>query len=44
MTTLTPLDNNAIIEADTDEWRAFARVMKAALLMIVRYLERRYRV
>lgn len=44
MSALTPLDNTATLEPDTDEWRAFARVMKAALLMIVRYLERRYRV
>ncbi len=43
MKTLTPLDNNAIIEVDS-EMRDFARVLKAALLMIVRYLERRYHV
>lgn len=43
MKTLTPLDNNAIIEVDS-EMRDFARVLKAALIMIVRYLERRYRV
>jgi hypothetical protein len=43
MKTLTPLDNNAIIEIDS-EMRDFARVLKAALIMIVRYLERRYHV
>ena len=31
-------------ETATTEMRDFARVMKAALLMIVRYLERRYQV
>lgn len=36
------LDRNATIE--TTEMRDFARVLKAALLMIVRYLETRYRV
>jgi hypothetical protein len=45
---LTPLDNNAIIEvgspASSAEMRDFARVLKAALIMIVRYLEKRYRV
>ena len=37
---LQHLDNNATIE--TSEMRDFARVLKAALIMIVRYLERRY--
>lgn len=40
---LPRLDNNAIIETST-EMRDFARVLKAALIMIVRYLERRYQV
>jgi hypothetical protein len=40
---LPRLDNNAIIESST-EMRDFARVLKAALIMIVRYLERRYQV
>ena len=31
-------------DATTTEMRDFARVLKAALLMIVRYLERRYQV
>lgn len=38
---LPRLDNNAIIENST-EMRDLARVLKAAFLMIVRYLERRY--
>ena len=39
------LDKCATIEpVNSDEFRAFARVLKAALLMIVRYLENRYRV
>lgn len=44
--TLTPLDNNAIIDArpSSEEMRDFARVLKAALMMVIRYLERRYRV
>jgi hypothetical protein len=43
--TTQPLDERVILPvATTDEWRAFARVMKAALLMIVRYLEHRYHV
>lgn len=33
-----------IAAAEDSEMRAFARVLKAALLMIVRYLEHRYRV
>lgn len=37
------LDNRAIIEPST-EMRDFARVLKAALLMIIRYMERRYHV
>lgn len=40
---LQSLDNNAIIESST-EMRDLARVLKAAMLMIVRYLERRYHV
>jgi len=35
------LDNNATVETST-EMRDLARVLKAAFLMIVRYLERRY--
>lgn len=35
------IDRNAILETST-EMRDFARVLKAALLMIVRYLEKRY--
>ncbi len=31
-------------ETATTEMRDFARVLKASLLMIVRYLERRYKV
>jgi len=31
-------------DATTTEMRDFARVLKAALIMIVRYLERRYQV
>lgn len=41
------LDPRATIEpacASSDEMRAFAKVLKAALLMIVRYLEARYKV
>lgn len=30
------------VQHSTEEMRDFARVLKAALLMIVRYLERRY--
>lgn len=37
------LDNSGILEPST-EMRDFARVFKAALIMIVRYLERRYHV
>lgn len=32
------------LETNSDEMRAFARVLKAALVMIVRYLEHRYHV
>jgi hypothetical protein len=39
---LPRLDNNAIIESST-EMRDFARVLRRALLMIVKYLETRYR-
>lgn len=42
---LQPVDNNATLETrpcSTEEMRDFARVLKAALLMIVRYLEKRY--
>lgn len=35
-----PLDSYATIE--TGEMHDFARVLKAALIMVVRYLERRY--
>lgn len=38
---LPRLDNNATLETGT-EMRDLARVLKAAFLMIVRYLERRY--
>jgi hypothetical protein len=38
-----PLDNHATMETST-EMRDLARVLKAALIMIVRYLERRYKV
>lgn len=38
---LRRLDNNDTLEAST-EMRDFARVLKAAFLMIVRYLEKRY--
>lgn len=38
-----PLDNRDILEQST-EMRDFARVLKAAFIMIVRYLERRYHV
>lgn len=43
---LRRLDNNATLDArpQSEEMRDFARVLKAALLMIVRYLENRYRV
>jgi len=40
---LPVLDNNATLETST-EMRDLARVLKAALLMIVKYLERRYHV
>jgi hypothetical protein len=36
------LDDCATIENINGEMRDFARVLKAALIMIVRYLERRY--
>ena len=39
---MTALDDRATIEAANTEMRDFARVLKAALIMIVRYLERRY--
>lgn len=43
---LQHLDNNVTLDARprSEEMRDFARVLKAALLMIVRYLEQRYRV
>ena len=41
---MTTLDTSPTIEAATSEMRDFARVLKAALIMIVRYLERRYKV
>jgi hypothetical protein len=37
------LDNRATMQEST-EMRDFARVLKAALLMIIRYMERRYHV
>lgn len=37
------IDNGGILEPST-EMRDFARVLKAALLMIIRYMERRYHV
>lgn len=40
---LPRLDNNVTLEQST-EMRDFARVLKAALVMIIRYLERRYQV
>lgn len=39
--TVQTVDNRGTLEQST-EMRDFARVMKAALIMIVRYLERRY--
>lgn len=41
---LQRIDNNVTLDVrpQTEEMRDFARVLKAALLMIVRYLERRY--
>lgn len=36
------VDSHATIEKKGDDWYDFARVLKAALTMIVRYLERRY--
>ncbi len=41
---MTSIDDHATIEAVNSEMRDFARVLKAALIMIVRYLERRYKV
>lgn len=41
---MTVLDTSPTIEAATSEMRDFARVLKAALIMVVRYLERRYKV
>lgn len=41
--TLQPLDNPATIDVRSDEMRDFARVLRRALLMIVKYLEIRYR-
>jgi hypothetical protein len=38
---LQRLDNHVTLDTST-EMRDFARVLKAALLMIVRYLEKRY--
>jgi hypothetical protein len=38
---LQSIDKGATLEAST-EMRDLARVLKAALVMIVRYLERRY--
>lgn len=39
-----PVVPRGTLEANSDEMRAFARVLKAALVMIVRYLEHRYHV
>lgn len=36
------IDKCVTLDARSEEMRDFARVLKAALLMIVRYLERRY--
>lgn len=41
---MTALDTSPTIDPATTEMRDFARVLKAALIMIVRYLERRYKV
>lgn len=41
---MTVLDTPPTIEAATSEMRDLARVLKAAFLMVVRYLERRYKV
>jgi hypothetical protein len=38
------IDDPAILSTSTDEMRDLARVLKAAFLMVVRYLERRYKV
>jgi hypothetical protein len=38
------IDEERIIETTSTEMRDLARVIKAAFLMIVRYLERRYKV
>lgn len=38
------LDRGAILDAQSTEMRDFARVLKAALFMIIRYLENRYHV
>lgn len=42
--TVQNIDNRVTLDArpHTEEMRDFARVLKAALLMIVRYLEKRY--
>jgi hypothetical protein len=42
--TVQTVDKRATLDArpQTEEMRDFARVLKAALLMIVRYLEKRY--
>jgi len=36
------IDEQRILDATSREMKDFARVLKAALIMIVRYLERRY--
>lgn len=41
--TVQSVDNRGTLEQST-EMRDFARVLKAALIMIIRYLENRYRV
>ena len=44
--TVQNIDNRVTLDARprSEEMRDFARVLKAALIMIVRYLENRYRV
>lgn len=44
--TVQTVDKHGTLDArhSTEEMRDFARVLKAALLMVVRYLENRYRV
>lgn len=37
------IDNRVTLDVHSDEMRDFARVLRRALLMIVKYLETRYR-